>query len=130
MKDYKENDAFIGDSDIGAVICVGYQKDARLTSQILNFGEDGRYVAHITENFKPEDIPEHYQKRLSFNEWLRIYDDNGIAYQAKGKQIDIYRAGERGCLINVINDDIVLAKCGVGMSFEQKKEYDLFHVSQ
>lgn len=120
MRDYKENDAFIGSSDIGAVICVGYQKDSGLTAQILNFCDDGRYTAHITENFKPDEIPEHYQKRLSFNGWLRIYDDDGIAYQTKGQQIDIYRAGERGCLINVVSDDVVMAKSGVGMSFEQK----------
>lgn len=102
MKNYKDFDKhFIGESDIAALVLVGYRKCEGVIPFMLNFGEDNSYIAYIVygENIT---IGEHYKEIIRFNNWLKIYDDIGLKKEFKGKQIIVYRAGELGCIVQVI----------------------------
>lgn len=100
MKNYKEYDERpIGASDVAALILVGCDKSG-LKTGILNFGEDGYYNAYIVD--EDAEIGEHYQKVANFESWLKIYDDDDLTYRVNARKINIYRAGDFGCIIQVI----------------------------
>lgn len=102
MKSYKEYERqFIGDSDIAALIFVGTTKDG-LKANILNFGSDGRYNAYVVdENAK---IGDHYTLEMEFETWLKIYDDEGLTEDYSADKIRVYRAGDFGCIIQLIGE--------------------------
>lgn len=100
MKNYKEyEEKFIGGSDIAALILVGCDENGLKTSH-LNFGEDGSYRAYIVD--ENAEIGAHYKKVADFKYWFKIYDDHGLTYRVNAKEINIYRAGDFGCIIQVI----------------------------
>ena len=101
MKNYKEfEQESIGYSDIATLILVGCDENGLKTEQ-LSFGGDGRYGAYIVT--EPDvEIGSHYNKVATFNHWLKIYDDEGLTYRVDAKEINIYRAGEFGCIIQII----------------------------
>lgn len=101
MKTYKDfEQKYIGNSDIATLIMVGYSKDNGLITEALYFGGDDAYSAYIvTEESK---IGDHYSKIATFSEWMKIYDDTGLSYRAEGKEINVYRAGMYGCIIQII----------------------------
>ena len=70
----------------------------------LQMGEDGDYKAYIVENRTVKDIPIHYQPRITMRGWMWVYDDEGCVLRAEADYIQIYRAGNRGILINLIGD--------------------------
>ena len=88
----------IGDSDIAALIMVGCNEEG-LKSQPLNFGEDGDYSAYIVD--KTAEIGSHYKKVAEFSDWLKIYDDDGLCCKFSGGKINVFRAGLRGCIIQI-----------------------------
>ena len=48
MKTYKDFEKqYIGNSDVAALIMVGYKKGNGLVTDLLHFGEDGAYSAYI-----------------------------------------------------------------------------------
>jgi len=97
MKYYKDFEkTFIGDSDVAALVLVGYSEKG-LKAEILHFGEDGAYSAYITENAQ---IVEHYSLVSKFKRWLKVYDDAGLTLRIEADEIEIYRAGAFGCIIN------------------------------
>jgi hypothetical protein len=101
MKHYKECDRrYIGGSDIAALILVGCQNDKGLVTDVLDFGEDGVYGAYIID--ENTEIGSHYSKVATFNDWLKIYDDDELTYKVYAEEINIYRAGDFGCIIQVI----------------------------
>ena len=97
MKTYKEFETVnIGGSDGAALILARPEKLG-----YLYFGEDGEYKAYfINEEI---EIPSHYTKRAEAESWLRIYDDDEKAIEIEAEHIEIYRAGEMGCLIYAPN---------------------------
>ena len=100
MKNYKDYEKkLIGDSDIAALITVGCGENG-LKTGMIHFGEDGNYLAYIVD--QDAEIAEHYKKIDSFTHWLKIYDDWGLTLYVCGKEINVYRAGEMGCIIQVI----------------------------
>ena len=102
MKTYKDfEQIYIGASDIAALILVGCYKEEGLKTQVLNFGEDSNYKAYIVTDAEAV-IGNHYEKVTSFNHWLKIYDDDGKTYEVRAKEINIYRAGNFGCIIQII----------------------------
>ena len=105
MKTYKDFETiYIGGSDVASLIMMGLKETGR-TLEFLNFGEDGEYYAYIVsrkEN-EPVEIGEHYKKVATFTNWLKIYDDYESTLDIKGKVINVYRAGEFGCIIEVID---------------------------
>jgi len=102
MKNYKEKSIYVGMSDIAALTAVGCVEEAPfINAEVIVFGEDAAYKAYIVENDDAE-IPGHYELCHTFKRWLKIYDDDGLVEEIKGKEIKIYRAGSMGLLIHVI----------------------------
>lgn len=102
MKTYKDfEQKYIGDSDIATLILVGNRNEEGLKTELLRFGEDGYYKAYIVTEIDVE-IGSHYKKVATFNHWLKIYDDDELTYRVNAKEINIYRAGLLGCIIQII----------------------------
>ena len=102
MKKYNEfSKQYIGQSDISLLVLTGCDHYGTPVSELLYFGEDGIYKAYIVEG-ADVSIGSHYKEMFVFHNWLRIYDDNGLTYTAKGKLIKVYRSGEFGCIIQII----------------------------
>lgn len=100
MKNYKEYEKrFIGSSDIAALILVGCDENGLKTST-LDFGEDGSYMAYVVD--EDAEIGAHYKKVADFKHWLKIYDDDELTYRVNAQEINIYRAGDFGCIIQTI----------------------------
>ena len=103
MKSYKDFEReYIGSSDCAALIIAGFQPFVGLATKVIDFGEDGDYKAYIVNG--PAEIGKHYSKVAEFYSWVRIYDDEALIKQFNADQIIIYRAGMRGCIIQLIND--------------------------
>lgn len=101
MRNYKEfEQQFIGGSDIATLILVGHRGEKGLKTMPLYFGEDGSYKAYIVD--AETEIGSHYRKVETFNHWLKIYDDERLTYKVYAKEINIYRAGDFGCIIQVV----------------------------
>ena len=102
MKNYKEYDReLIGASDIATLILAGHRDNIGLCLEKLNFGEDNEYKAYIVD--EDAEIGSHYKLIAEFNCWLKIYDDDSLSYKCKADTIKVYRAGEMGCIIQLIN---------------------------
>ena len=100
MKNYKDYEKkIIGASNIATLVAVGCCGNG-LNTGMIQFGSDGVYSAYIVD--QDAEIGEHYKKVYSFTDWLKIYDDEGLAFDVCGKEINIYRAAEMGCIIQVI----------------------------
>ena len=97
MKNYKETAISLGASDIASLTV---RSVANVNA--LNFGKDGSYRAYITDDTVA--IPAHYTLTLSLNHWTKIYDDEGLAADFRAEKINIYRAGEMGCIVQLINE--------------------------
>lgn len=105
MKTYKDfHKSHIGSSDVASLIMIGIKETGR-SLEFLNFGEDGDYYAYIIYRKENEsvEIGNHYKKVVTFTNWLKIYDDCKCTFKTEGKEINVYRAGEFGCIIEVID---------------------------
>ena len=105
MKTYKDFEKrYIGSSDIASLILAGCRTEEGLKTEALSFGEDGSYSAYIVKQSENEEIKieSHYTKVATFNHWLKVYDDDGKTFDCMGKEINIYRAGQFGCIIQII----------------------------
>lgn len=98
--DYEKQ--FIGSSDIAALVLVGFQNGNGLQAKVLDFGEDASYYAYIVD--KECEIPDHYEKRVEFAEYMIVYDDDEKVATFKANKIIVYRAGDRGCIIQLFNE--------------------------
>lgn len=97
-KDFKED--YIGSSDIAALIAVGCGKRG-IKSEIIHFFEDASYDAYIVNG--EAEISSHYIEVATFNHWLKIYDDNELVKEFKADTIKVYRAGDFGCIIQLLD---------------------------
>ena len=103
MKSYKNYlKTCIGFSDYAALVLVGAGGENGIQTQPLYFNYDGQYWAYIV----PEDtrIGGHYRKVAEFKHWLKIYDDTSLMYSVNAAKIIVYRAGDAGCIIQLINN--------------------------
>ena len=101
MRSYKSYESsYIGDSDIAALILVG-MANGDLQPKVLNFGEDGRYSAYIVD--EDAEIGSHYEKQYEFTTWMTIYDDDTCVHTYHAEKIIVYRAGDFGCIIQLIH---------------------------
>lgn len=101
MRSYKEYPKkCLGGSDYAALTMAGYKEDIGLTSAILHFGEDGIYDAYFVD--ENAEIGSHYELIATFNYWIKIYDDYSLTTSLSGSIMNIYRAGDYGCIIQVI----------------------------
>lgn len=120
MKNYKKYEkAYIGGSDVSALTVTAFGESG-LTANILRFGSDGEYHAYIVDD--ECEIPSHYALALHVSPyaaefhgldgsvthgtpsgWAKIYDDSGLVYEARFTNgLNIYRAGERGCIVQIL----------------------------
>ena len=120
MKNYKEYEkAYIGGSDVSALTLTTFGADG-LNAHILRFGSDGEYSAYVVD--ADCEIPAHYALALHVSPysaefhgldgsvtkgapfgWMRIFDDSALAFHADFTNgLNIYRAGERGCIIQTL----------------------------
>lgn len=96
MTHYKEYDKkYIGSSDI-ASLTLRFPGGV----SVLNFGEDGSYTAYVVDG--KAELGEHYKQVLQAKYWLKIYDDTDLVRELDGDTITIYRAGDFGCIIQII----------------------------
>lgn len=101
MKNYKDfMREFIGESDIASLVMVGFKDNIGATTELLRFGKDSSYYAYVCEG--EVEIGKHYELVAEFNSWLKIYDDTELVREFNGRTIRIYRAGEEGCIINLL----------------------------
>lgn len=102
MKNYKEFDKkYIGSSDIAGVMLRGCSYDGGSGLVELHFGGDGSYSAYVVDG--ETEIPTHYWHVATFAHWLWIYDDMGLTARFSARRIDVYRAGEMGCIIKLFD---------------------------
>ena len=101
MKNYKEyGKSYTGMSD-GARLRVVWGAN----HEWLEFGEDGTYYAYIVD--EDCEVPEHYHLVMTCNGTTDIYGDDLSGVHISADKIEIYRAGERGCLIKVYGEQSV-----------------------
>lgn len=103
MRSYRDCEkVFIGASDSGFLVLVGVGEDFA-KSELLDFGEDGSYMAYIVEQMDGDEvaIPDHYRMVRSFRDWLRVYDDEELVQNFMASKIRVWRAGEMGCIIEL-----------------------------
>lgn len=94
--------AYIGTSDIAALIFAGVSTDNwKLKCTYVKFRGDAPYEAYIVDALA--EIPEHYKEVATFQNWVRIYDDSGLAASFSGASITVYRSGGYGCIIKIIS---------------------------
>lgn len=74
----------------------------------LNFGADGSYYAYVVDD--AAEIGAHYREVVRGRNWVRIYDDNGMTFYAHAREIVVYRAGEMGCIIQLLGDPEIIAE--------------------
>lgn len=96
----------IGISDIAALVIVGPKAEVKskydeyLDTKIMHFGGDGDYFAYIVDEYAI--IPDHYKPVAHLSYWISIYDDTSLAYSARADWINVFRAGDHGCIIQLI----------------------------
>lgn len=97
MKSYKEYPKrAIGYSDISSLIV----RSPEGVGEIY-FGSDGSYTAYIVDG--DAEIGSHYKEVYQCKRKLKIYDDDECTARIFGDDIRVYRAGEKGIIIQTIN---------------------------
>lgn len=92
MKTYKDFEKVqLGGSDCARLIL----SCDRL--EYLHFGSDGEYSAYFVN--EEIELPSHYEKVFECGYSLWIYDDEERTLKVSGDKIEIYRAGDFGCII-------------------------------
>lgn len=99
-KDYKKQG--IGYSDIASLIMEGI-RDGEVKLERLLFGGDNDYDAYIVDD--KAEIPEYYSKVAEFDKWFMLYDDERRVMNVHADKINVYRAGEYGCIIQIIKKE-------------------------
>lgn len=92
-KTYKDFDKiYLGESDVASLVLRTWD-----SLELLKFGQDDSYDAYFVN--EEIELPTHYTLVFSATSWLKIYDDFRLTKKIYGDRIEIYRAGEMGCLI-------------------------------
>lgn len=99
MKSYKEYEVkHIGSSDVGGLVMFGGGVHG---ADFLKFGGDGSYKAYIVDD--EAKIGDHYELVASYVSWFKLYDDEDLTIKLQADIIYIYRAGDFGCIIQLVN---------------------------
>lgn len=100
MKLYKDYETItLGESDSARVMIAGCDD-----VHFINFGQDGFYHAYLVD--ENAIIGEHYKLQFEMNGkgGAYIYDDiERMASIPRCDKINVFRAGEFGCIIQCIN---------------------------
>lgn len=82
------------------------------------FGDDGSYYAYVVND--AAEIGANYREVVRGRNWVRIYDDNGMTFYAHAREIVVYRAGEMGCIIQLLSDPEIIAEVSMGTLAERQ----------
>lgn len=93
---------YLGGSDIAQLLLTSCESEQGIAFA-LRMGGDGGYTAHIIEG--GEKVKPHYKKVYSCRKWLWIYDDDCKSAKFNAEIINVYRAGDYGITIELINED-------------------------
>ncbi len=107
MRDYHDYERiYLGYSDIASLTIVGPRdfKDDQMGSlaESLYFGIDGDYYAYIVDG--DAEIGGHYKLVQTCEVWMKVYDDEGLVKTFRAPKINIYRAGDAGCIIQKLDN--------------------------
>lgn len=103
---YKDRVLSLGFSDYATLVAVGFESEKGIKSELIKYGGDSSYKAYVVnENV---EIPKHYKLVVSFDKWVKVYNDVGLVLDVLADKINIYRAGEFGTLIQLVNEKKVL----------------------
>lgn len=101
MKNYKSYPTLsLGCSDIARVILSTHDQ-----LSYLHLGGDGSYKAYLVD--EEAEIGAHYRLAFEATSWLKIFDDTDLVAKIYAERIKIYRAGECGCIVQVIGREDV-----------------------
>ncbi len=116
MKNYKDIKVYLGSSDTASLDFFITYTGERIK---LKFGSDGEYSAYVCHNFTEKEIPEHYKKVFETSHFAGITFPPEISTEpftvrfTSIESIQIYRAGDFGCIINLVD------KIGTEFKFEE-----------
>lgn len=90
---------YIGYSDIASLIFRSPMK-----CQEIAMGGDGVYNAYIVNDRCT--IPDSYKLVYEADHWLKIYDDERCTFHFYGDKIRVFRRGDFGTIIQIINKNM------------------------
>ena len=93
---------YLGGSDIAQLLLTSCESEQGIAFA-LRMGGDGGYTAHIIEG--GEKVRPHYKKVYTCRKWLWVYDDTGRTAQFRANIIKVYRAGDYGITIELVNEE-------------------------
>ena len=102
MKNYRECKLQLIGTSRDCVLTMTGMTNVGVRAQLLEFGLVSTYTAYIVDEDDVE-IGDHYNKVASYVDWLRIYDDKELSASFTADHINVYRAGDAGCIIQLIN---------------------------
>ena len=113
MKSYKEfGKMYIGASDNACLTVKNFDKKRnKFAEDMLYFGEDGEYSAYIT--YGDVSIGDHYKLMHKYSGKIVIADDEMEVFVAAADSIEIYQAGEFGCVIHLDGNDIKFGRLDI-----------------
>ena len=103
MKSYKEYEkVYIGSSDIASLTIVAPRDHDGSLAESLDFGIDSNYFAYIVDS--NAQIGDHYKLVQSCKYWMKVFDDQELTLDLHAATINIYRAGDCGCIFQCLDD--------------------------
>lgn len=100
---YKTVQVSLGQSDISELVfrfCCDFDGHIENTLKAVRFGSDGDYKAYVTTEHI--SVPDHYEFICDGSTWLTVYDDDTAVAHFKADGINVYRAGDYGCIIMLV----------------------------
>lgn len=92
-----ENKIHIKYREIGTIVLTGYGISAPV-SKDLAFITSNSYYIEICNNLRT--IPDGYRYKFKFYNALKVYCNNFFSLEFLSDEIDVYRNGDEGILIN------------------------------
>lgn len=103
MKSYKEYEkVYIGSSDIATLTIVALRDNGQPLAQTLDFAIDSNYFAYIVDG--EAKIGDHYKLTQTCRYWMKVFDDQELTLDLHAPIINIYRAGDCGCIIQCLEE--------------------------
>lgn len=104
MSDKQIDRVNCGVSAYDSVIMAGMDKDGKLTCAPLRRELISRDPFRAIVKTGGDAIPDGYQLTATFYRFLKIYDDNGLARKFWGREINVYRIGKAGIIVQILED--------------------------
>lgn len=104
MKNHHEYEKIpLGSSDIASLTIRTCKPSGAAHVIELPFGEDGGYAAYLVD--EDAEIGTHYSLVCQGHFWMWFFDDEKRVAAIDGEVIRVFRAGMRGCIIQVLKGE-------------------------